>query len=157
MKIINAPSYLTKYLVACEMETKKEIQAEYGEYTNVFKINLDVKKIELTWNKMYDCEEGSIYAIDENGQQVLLFSADLHGYNGQFELYELETNVEVRELSLKECETGNEIVLAFQYSGDEEEYVSEGKSDKIEDYFGWIVIYQKCDTKLIKIFEFECA
>lgn len=45
MKIINAPSYLTKYLVACEMETKKKIQAEYGEYTNVFKINLDVKRL----------------------------------------------------------------------------------------------------------------
>ncbi len=90
MKIKSSPSYLTEYLVACEMETKKKIQAEYGEYTNAFKINLDVKKIELTWNKMYDCEDGSICAIDENGQQVLLFSADLHGYNGQFELYELE-------------------------------------------------------------------
>jgi hypothetical protein len=50
-----------------------------------------------------------------------------------------------------------DLIVAFQYSGDENEYVLDGTSKFEQDYFGWIVIYKMTGAKLEELISYECA
>jgi len=52
------------------------------------------------------------------------------------------------------------LIVAFQYSSEEEEYIeyaNEGKSKFAEDYFEWFVLYKYVDNNLEELISIECA
>ena len=50
-----------------------------------------------------------------------------------------------------------EIIIAFQYDGNEDEYLEDGTSKFEQDYFSWVIIYKYVDNKLDELLNYECA
>jgi hypothetical protein len=160
MKNNNYPSHIEKIAIQCEDEIKKEIQNEYGDHTNVWKVNTKLKGIFISWDLEYDCPNGAVWGIDESGNKVILFDVEKHGYEGQFGIAEVGEDIEERELEFEKGTDKHEFYLACQYCSEDEayaEYIQEGKSKNQADYFEYVIIYSKLGRKLNKIIEFECA
>ena len=71
----------------------------------------------------------------------------------------MELNEEDNISSVKTIDLSkvSDVIIAFQYSGDEAEYIADGISKFEQDYFGWAAIYKQVDNRLEEITSFECA
>ena len=148
------PSYLTGHVASVNQKTLSEIQKNYGTNTTAFKFNTKFNSLIQTWLKEFDHYGGTIWGIDPTGNKVLLFDQFRHGYNAMMKLNEKEDLDSTKSSALPQQ---TEIIIAFQYSGDEDEYLEQGSSKFKEDYFGWVVIYKMVDNKLEEVFNYECA
>ena len=148
------PSYLTGLVTAVGQETLSEIQKNYGANTTAFKFNSKFNSLIQTWLQEFGHHGGTVWGIDTIGNKVLLFDQFSHGYNAMMKLNEEEDLESTKSIALPQQ---TEIIIAFQYSGDEDEYLERGASKFKQDYFGWIVIYKKNDNKLEEFLNYECA
>lgn len=148
------PSYLTGLVSPVNSKILSQVQTEYGTNTTAFVFNNKFNSLVQTWLKEFQHYGGTAWGIDTKGYDVLLFDQFKHGYNAMMKLNEEE--------DLKSTRTSNfpttvEIIIAFQYSGDESEHLQYGESEFEQDYFGWVIIYKLIDNKLEEIFNYECA
>lgn len=148
------PSYLTGVVSSVSQKNLSEIQKEYGDNTTAFKFNTKFNSLIQTWLEVFGHFGGIVWGIDTAGNKVILFDQVKHGYDAMMKLNEEEDLDNTKSLDLPRA---TEIIIAFQYSGDEDEYLENGTSKFKQDYFGWVVLYKKIDNKLEKLFEYECA
>lgn len=148
------PSYLTGLVSDVSSVILSEIQKEYGDNTTAFKFNLKFDSLVQTWLQQFQHYGGTFWGIDATGNRLLLFDQFKHGYNAMMKLNEAEDLHNTKSTALRQQ---TEIFIAFQYSGDEVEYLERGASKFKQDYFGWVVIYKMVDNKLEEVMNYECA
>jgi hypothetical protein len=148
------PSYLNGLVSEVGPEILSVVQENYGDNTTAFKFNSKFNGLVQTWIDDYNDYGGTLWGINLTGNKVLLFDQFQHGYNGVMGLNEEEDFNSTKSISLPEA---TEIIIAFQYSGDENEYVLDGASKFKQDYFGWIVIYKMRGGVLEELTNYECA
>jgi len=148
------PSYLTGLVTDVSKELLVKVQRNYGDGTTAFKLNGRFKACVQTWEPAYNCTGGTFWGIDTYDNKLLLFSQAKHGYNGVMQLNEAEDETQTQTFNFL---IPAELVIAFQYSGDEEQYIEEGTSKYKQDYFGWIAIYTLINNNLKEILSYECA
>ena len=152
--INSVPSYLTVLTTALDKATLLKIQKHFGENTTAFKFNSKFKSLMLSWKKESDEYGGRVWGINSTGGKVILFDQVQHGYNGVMQLNEEDNIGTMKSVDFSET---TDIVIAFQYSGDEAEYISEGSSQFEQDYFSSVAIYKYVNNQLEEIISFECA
>lgn len=148
------PSYLKGLVSDVSQKTLSELQKSYGTNTTAFKFNTNFTRLVQTWLEESAHYGGTVWGIETTGNKVLLFDQYRHGYNAMMKLNKEEDLNNVKSLDLPEPA---EIIIAFQYSGDEDEYLERGESKFKQDYFGWVVIYKKVNDKLEELLNYECA
>jgi hypothetical protein len=148
------PSYLTGLVTAVNQHTLSEVQKNYGTNTTVFMLNTKFNGLIQTWLEEFGHYGGTVWAVETTGNKVLLFDQFRHGYNAMMKLNEQEDLDSTKSITLPQQ---TEIIIAFQYSGDEDEYLERGASKFKQDYFSWVVIYKKIDNKLEEFLNYECA
>ena len=148
------PSYLNGLVSPVSKKILSEIQMEYGANSTAFKFNTKFNSLIRTWLKEFKHFGGTVWGINITGNKVLLFDQYRHGYNALMKLNKEEDPDNTNIIGLPQQ---TEIIIAFQYSGDVDEYVETGPSKFKQDYFDWVVIYKKVDNKLEEILNYECA
>ena len=148
------PSYLTGIASSVNQKTLVEIQKEYGKNTSAFRFNTKFNSLIQTWLEKLQHYGGTVWGIDTTGKKILLFDQYRHGYDAMMKLNKEE---DLDSTKLLDFSQFTEVIIAFQYSGDEDEYLTRGTSKFKQDYFGWVVIYKIVNNKLEKLFEYECA
>lgn len=148
------PSHLIGFVTPAKQETLFEIQKNYGDNTTAFKFDVMFDSLMKTWLEEFDLYGGTVWGIDKTGNKHLLFDQFRHGYDAMMRLNQEE---DLNSTKLIVLPQPTEIVIAFQYSGDEDEYLERGTSKFKQDYFGWVVIYKKVDNKLEEVYSYECA
>jgi len=148
------PSYVKGLVTEVDSKILAEIQNNYGEYSTVFKFNRKFKSLVRNWISEYDDFGLTIWGIDTNNEKVSIFNPMENGYNALFDLNEQEDTG-----SIKTIDFNNEVelIVMFQYSGDEAEHAEEGKSKCAEDYFDWFALYKYDNDELEEIVSIECA
>jgi hypothetical protein len=148
------PTYLKGLVSEVSQQTLSEIQKSYGTNTTAFKFNNNFTRLVQTWLEESAHYGGTVWGSGTTGNKVLLFDQFRHGYNAMMKLNKEEDLTNIKSIDLREP---TEIIIAFQYSGDEDEYLERGVSKFKQDYFGWVVIYKKVNDKLEEFFNYECA
>jgi hypothetical protein len=148
------PTYLTSLVAKASGEILTEIQNNYGSNTTAFKFNGIFSSLIQTWNEAFEEFGGVVWSIDEAGNKLLLFDQHKHGYNAMMQLTSEEDINSVKPIKFR---PPTELIIAFQYSGDEAEYLEDGTSKLVQDYFGWVVLYKYLDGKLEELFSYECS
>ena len=123
--IYPAPSYLTELVTEVNDQTLLKIQEEYGDHTTAFKFNTNFTHLVQTWIKEYDEYGGTIFGLDKANNQTTIFDQFKYGYNGVMKINEEE---DLNSTKSSDLISGTEIIIAFQYSGDEAEYLEDGTS-----------------------------
>jgi hypothetical protein len=149
-----APSYLDGLVSDVSPEILSLVHENYGDNTTAFKFNVKFNGLVQTWLNEYNDYGGTLWGINLTGNKILLFDQFRHGYSGLMGLNEEEDFNSTKSISFPQA---TEIITAFQYSGDENEYVSDGTSKFEQDYFGWIVIYKLNGDVLEELINYECA
>jgi hypothetical protein len=152
--IYSHPAHLNGLVTEADKATLSEIQKEYGESTTAFKFDNKFQNLVLSYDAESDEYGGRVWGVDTTGTKLLLFDQFKHGYNGVMELNEEDDISTTKTIDFFEA---TDVVIAFQYSGDEEEYLEDGTSKLEQDYFGWVSIYKQADNQLEEIISFECA
>ncbi|MBZ5857749.1 hypothetical protein [Flavihumibacter profundi] len=152
--IFPAPSYLTGLVTEVSEATLLEIHKQYGKYTTAFKFNTSFTSLIQTWIKEYDEYGGTIWGVDKSNNQTIIFDQFKNGYNGVMEINEEEDLSSKKGIDLI---SGTEIIIAFQYSGGEAEYLEDGTSKYEQDYFSWVIVYKYADNKFEELLSYECA
>jgi hypothetical protein len=152
--IYPAPSYLSGLVSEVSPEILSVVQENYGTNTTAFKFNSKFNGLVQTWLNEHDDYGGTLWGISLTGNKILLFDQSRHGYNGVMGLNEEEDFTSTKSISFLQA---TEIIIAFQYDGDENEYVLDGKSKFEQDYFGWIVVYKVTGTTLEELLNYECS
>ena len=147
-----APSHLRKLCKSTDKNTKSTIEHEYGDYITVFTVVNFSTKIHIGFDNSDHTPTGQIVGFNNNGDSTILFDLSKHGYNGMYQLEELITPSMYKEHDL----SSDELIIALQYGGEEKDYANEN-GGKAEDYYDWIVFYEKTGDSLDRIVEFECA
>ena len=146
------PSYLSGMVTAADKAQLSKAQKEYGSRVTAFRFNNPFSSLDFAWNDAY---EGKVWGVEASGNKILLFDHDLHGYDGVHGHYDIQPATSVQSMDFSEP---THIVIAFQYSGDEKEYVADGGPSEFEqDYFGWVAIYQQNRDGLEEVVNFECS
>jgi hypothetical protein len=148
------PSYLSGLVTRVNNETLIKIQKNYGINTTAFKFNNKFTGLIQTWLDKFDTYGGTVWGIDTTGNKILLFDQFRHGYDALMGLNEQENLDSTKFIDLPQP---MEIIMAFQYNGEEEEYLEDGSSKFKQDYFGWVVIYKMLDGKIQEFLSYECA
>ena len=148
------PSYLTGLVSDVSDVILSHIQKEYGNNTSAFKFNIKFNSLVQTWLQKFQHYGGTIWGIDTTDNKILLFNQFKQGYNAMMKLNEEEDLGNTKSIALPEK---TQIIIAFQYSGDEDEYLERGASKFKQDYFGWVVVYKMVDNNLEEIINYECA
>jgi hypothetical protein len=148
------PTYLAEVVTEVSASTLARIQKEYGDSTTAFAFNKKFNALIFSWNGKYDAYGGRVWGLDATGNKMLLFDQMLYGYNGVMQLNEEDDINSTKSIDFSEA---IEIIIAFQYSGDEAAYLEDGTSKFEQDYFGWVAIYKHPDNQLKEIISFECA
>jgi hypothetical protein len=148
------PTYLKGIVTEVNEPILLEIQKEYGENTTAFKFNINFTTLAQTWNEEFAEYGGTIFGIDKANNQTTIFDQFRNGYNGVMEINEEEDLTSTKSIDLIR---GTEIIIAFQYSGDEAEYLEDGTSKFEQDYFSWVIIYKYLENKLEEVVSYECA
>jgi hypothetical protein len=148
------PTYLKGIVTEVNEPILLEIQKEYGENTTAFKFNINFTTLAQTWNEEFAEYGGTIFGIDKANNQTTMFDQFRNGYNGVMEINEEEDLTSTKSIDLIR---GTEIIIAFQYSGDEAEYLEDGTSKFEQDYFSWVIIYKYLENKLEEVVSYECA
>ena len=148
------PSYLTGLVTEVNETILLEIQKEYGDNTTAFKFNTNFTSLVQTWIEEYDEYGGTILGVDKANNQTIIFDQFKYGYNGLMEINEEEDLTSAKSIDLI---NGTDIIIALQYSGDEADYLEDGKSKFEQDYFSWIIVYKYFDNKLEEVLSYECA
>ena len=152
--IYPVPTYLKGLVTEVNEPILLEIQTEYGENTTAFKFNINFTTLTQTWNEEFAEYGGTIFGIDKANNQTTIFDQFRNGYNGVMEVNEEENLNSTKSIDLI---SGTEIIIAFQYSGDEAEYLEDGTSKFEKDYFSWVIIYKYLDNKIEEVLSYECA
>ena len=154
--IHSIPTYLKGLATEVDSKILAEIQSNYGKNSTAFKFNKKFKSLERTWLTEYDDFGLTIWGINANDEKIIIFNPTEHGYNGLFDINEKEDCNSTRTVDF---ENEVDLILMFQYGGDEEEYAQEedGKSKFAEDYFDWLALYKYDNNGLEEIVSIECA
>jgi len=152
--IYPVPTYLRGLVTDVTNQILFEIQEGYGNNTTAFKLNNKFTKLVQTWIEEYAEYGGTILGVDEANNQTTIFDQFKHGYNGVMKINEEEDLTSTKGINLI---SATELIIAFQYSGDETEYLEDGTSKFEQDYFSWVIIYKYVDNKLEEILSYECA
>ena len=152
--IYPAPSFLTGITTDLSNQTLSQIQENYGDNTSAFKLTAKFTGLVQTWIDEFKEHGGTIWGIDSKGTRTIIFDQSKHGYNGLMQLNPEENLNSTKSIDLPK---GTEIVIAFQYGGDEADYLNDGSSKYEQDYFTWVIIYKYLDNKLEEVFTYECA
>jgi hypothetical protein len=152
--IYPAPSYLRGLVTEVSPATLPKIKTDYGDNTTAFKFNNMFTALILSWNEEYEEYGGRVWGVETTGNKLLIFDQVKHGYNGVMQLNEEDDIGSIKTIEFTEP---SEVIVVFQYSGDEADYLEEGTSKFEQDYFGWIAIYKHTDNKTKEIISFECA
>jgi len=152
--IYTAPSYLKELVTEVDNNILNEVQKEYGTYSTAFKFNKKFKSLMRNWNKEFNEYGTTIWGINENNEKITIFDPAKNGYDGVMGLNEAQ---DINTIKTINFENDVEIIVAFQYSGDEEEYLEDENSIFEEDIFGWIAIYKYENGNLEEITNIECA
>ena len=153
--IHSIPTYLKG--LATEVDNNKivaEIQSNYGEFSTVFKFNKKFKCLVRTWLTQYDDFGSTIWGINVDDEKIAIFNPMENGYDGMFDNIKGEDCNSTKTIDF---ESEVDLILMFQYGGDEAEYAQEGKSGFAEDYFDWLAIYKYDNNGLEEIASIECA
>lgn len=148
------PSYLKELVTKVSGDILTKIQKNYGNNTTAFKFNSKFTSLIQTWIDEFNTYGGTIWGIDTTGKKILMFDQFRHGYDALMGLKEEENLDSTKSIALSQL---TEIVIAFQYNGDEEEYLEDGTSKFKQDYFGWVVIFEQREDKLRELLSYECA
>jgi hypothetical protein len=148
------PSYLTGLMTEVSDKLLLETQKEYGTHSTAFKFNDKFVRLVRTWIEEYEEYGGTIFGIDKENNQTTIFDQSKNGYNGVMEINEEEDLTSTKSIDLP---PGTEIIIAFQYGGDEAEYMEDGYSEFEQDYFGWVVVYKHFDDRLEEVLSYECS
>ena len=151
--IYPAPLYLTGLVAEVNEQILLEIQKEYGDNTTAFKFIDNFIGLVQTWITEYDQYGGTIFGVDKTNKQTTIFDQFKNGYNGVMEINEEEDLTSTKRIDLI---SETEIIIAFQYSGDEAEYLEDGTSKFEQDYFSWVIVYKYVDN-LEEVLSYECA
>lgn len=148
------PSFLTGLVTEVSNEIHSRIQENYGDNTTAYKFNINFKSLVQTWIEEFNEYGGTIWGVDQTGNRTTIFDQFKHGYNGIMKINEAEDLNSTRSIVLI---SGTEVIIAFQYSGDEADYLETGSSKFEQDYFNWVVVYKYFENKLEEILSYECA
>ena len=148
------PTYLKELVTEVNEPILLEIQKEYGDNTTAFKFNTNFTTLTQTWIEEFDEYGGTIWGLDKANNQTTIFDQFKSGYNGVMEINEEEDLNSTKSIDLV---SGTEIIIAFQYGGDEAEYLEDGTSKFEQDYFSWVIVYKSVDNKLEEVLSYECA
>ena len=148
------PTYLKELVTEVNEPILLEIQKEYGDNTTAFKFNTNFTTLTQTWIEEFDEYGGTIWGLDKANNQTTIFDQFKSGYNGVMEINEEEDLNSTKSIDLV---SGTEIIIAFQYGGDEAEYLEDGTSKFEQDYFSWVIVYKYVDNKLEEVLSYECA
>src|SRR6188474_2421527 len=118
--IYPAPSYLNGLVTEVDKATLFKIQKDYGESTTAFKFDDKFQSIILSYNEETDEYGGRIWGVDTTESKLPLFDQVKHGYNGAMELNEEDDISSTKTIDLSNA---IDVVIAFQYNGDEAEYI----------------------------------
>lgn len=152
--IHSIPTYLKGLATEVDSKILAEIQSNYGENSTAFKLDKKFKSIERTWLPEYEEFGQTVWGTTIDNKIIGLFDPTENGYNGMFDLNEVEDFEESKTIDFK---NGIDLILAFQYGGEEAEFAKKGKSQFAEDYFDWLAIYKLDNGKLEEIDSIECA
>jgi len=156
--IHSIPTYLKGMATEVDSKLLAEIQSNYGENSTAFKFNKKFKSLERTWLTEYNEFGLTVWGINERDEKILIFDPMANGYNG---LFELNNEEDLNSTKITDFENEVDLILMFQYGGDEVEYAQEGaeegKSEFAEDYFDWLAIYKYDNNCLKEIVSIECA
>lgn len=148
-----APSYIKEIAQEADTDTLEAVQKAYGDDSTAFMLNAQFKQVLRTWSEEYNEYGETFWGITNANEKIKLFDPFENGYNGQYHLSEKEDDTITRTVDLKY----DRLVLAFQYSGDEDSFTVDGNSKLPEDYFEWIAIYQYGNNHLEEIENIECS
>ena len=148
------PSYLTGLVTEVNESILLEIQKVYGDHTTAFKFNTNFTSLIQTWIEEYNEYGGTIWGVEKANNQIKIFDQFKNGYNGVMAINEEEDLTSTKSFDLI---NGTKIIIAFQYGGDEEEYLEDGTSKFEQDYFSWVIVYKYVDNKLDELLSYECA
>lgn len=148
------PTYLSGLVSRVHEEhTLSRIEQDYGEDITVFSAGR-FARLSQTWSDEYDEGTGTIYGEKSNGETLLLFDVSRHGYDGIMGLY--PDDGEPAPLRTTELPADAEVLLVFQYTPGEEDYMEdEGPSPHVQDYFAWIALYIRSGDTLTLYEDFE--
>jgi len=152
--IHSIPTYLKGLMTEVDSKILAEIQSNYGENSTAFKFNKKFKSLERTWLPEYDEYGLTVWGINVDDEKITIFNPIENGYNGLFDINEEE---DCNSTKIVDFESEVDLILMFQYSGEEAEYAQEGKSKFAEDYFDWLAIYKQDSNGLEEIVSIECA
>jgi hypothetical protein len=152
--IYSMPSYLKELVTEVDNDILSKIQNDYGEYTTAFKFNTKFKGLIRTWINEYGEYGSTVWGIDAKDEKIIIFDPLETGYDGLMGLNEEEDLNSTKTINFT---NEAEIIIAFQYSGSEEEYLEDGNSKFKEDYFDWLVIYKYDSGTLEELIDIECA
>ena len=148
------PTYLKGQATEVDSKIFAEIQSNYGENITVFKFNKKFKSLVRTWQTEYDDFGLTVWGINVDNEKMIIYNPMENGYNGLFDINEEENCNSTKTVNF---EKEVDLILMFQYNGDEAEYAQEGKSKFAEDYFDWLAIYKYENNRLEEIVSIECA
>jgi len=130
------------------------IRQEYGKNITVFSVGF-FAKIKQNWSVEYDSSAGIVYGERSDGETLLLFDASKHGYDSMMGIDDSEDGQYI--LKTTNLSLNTEVILAFQYTSDEESFLADGHSPYVQDYFVWVAIYLYSEDKLVLFEDFETS
>ncbi len=154
MQLLPGPEHLKDFIADADPFDIHTIQKEIGEYSTSFKIKNKINELKFSWLELENCDAGIVSAISRTGEEILLFDQAQHGYNA---LTGLSSVAENTVNKVRNIDALTEVIISFQYSGEENTYADEGENKLPENYFDWIFIFLKRENKLEMIFDYECA
>jgi hypothetical protein len=152
--IYPAPSHLAGIATEVSKQVLSEIQESYGDNTTAFKLSPEFTSLSQTWVEKEQSHGGTIWGTDSKGNRTIIFDPSKHGYNGVMQLNPEENLDSIKSVDLP---AGAEIIVAFQYGGDEADFTEDGPSKYAQDYFGWVIVYRYLDNKLEEVLSYECS
>lgn len=154
--ILKAPSYLKNYLSVGSPTIANIIKLEYGQNTFISKINAGHNfKIFYSLDIEFNEPGGLLVLQFENGERIVLFDCEKHGYDGMKNVYDnyVEDRLNLQELQLT-CFGFKELYICLQYDTDIDDIVVEN----LENYFAFFSVFLVCDNKLVsEIYVYECS
>jgi hypothetical protein len=149
-----APSHLANITTEVNKDILSHIQESYGDNTTAFKLIPKFVSLSQTWVEEEQAHGSTIWATDSKGNRTIIFDPSKHGYNGVMQLNQEENLDSVKSVDLP---NGAEIIVAFQYGGDEAGFTEDGPSKYPQDYFGWVIVYKYLGNKLEEVLSYECS
>jgi len=154
--LANPPTCIKSLTTAADADLRKRLVANYGTHSTVFGVQCQCGKnlFGITGKDVGTGYQGVAGPITvqctDCAQEAILFDPAKHGYEGVTGEagYSDHSALPDRKLACPTCSKASfEIAVAFQYSGDEAETITEfDLSVRPEELFGWMAAQGRCGS-----------